>query len=1048
MNKRFSTLLAAALVAGGLSANAQTTQYGVSLVSDQIYTGTPVRNYVLTTSGTRSSVISVDGDVAKTQAASLTSVDSQLWTIAVTTVSGSNRFVLTNKATGLTLSFDPKSAVAADATGNVAVPTNGMSLESVSTDTEWTWYSAPNATSELQGTKEFTCAFTADSTMALAVNNSNEIFAYKYANNNVPTAVTALKLQVLIPQTQVMTAADLNVLGTGANTYFTLSTSKTGLEGASALINKKFHAEDNTANPGYVWLKNIESGAAVSKYAYVDTAFHVGTGTNANMWYKFANTQTASDYSKLANPEAFDFQIVRDLFKDSVMVSVNKEGLKEKSATAAANGSYWQNTQTGVQYTTPYNVVSAIQLTADTEVLTLYAANKDENLLFALSSPAADNTLTSVADGVYFITDEDGKYYAVPVHGAQNATTATASWVTVNDKEQNPAHMPAYQWVVLKDKTSDKVSATSPVTLVNREFPSVTITSAQLKKDANATYYYGIAGADSTALNAVPAEVLSDSLLGYKYFEKNDLLVNRYTFNYLHAYAQDKYIAKSATDSLATVLNGKGIFTIKAADALTQYGYIVNSAVAARIPGLKTLYRQSYTVEVPGTPSNSVLGVSAESKYAISSYVSAASFWFKENNSIEDVCYHAMIEHVTDYSKAGVTDDDMSATLKNQVWSETRTSAFLIAPYDAPLYRRFNSALLEGNEGDASDTLRFVEKYRGEYLQVEQNENFKVKGIDFLGIYTKNYTDEGKSFIVDTAWTGCGLKPQYLISIDREDQAFAEGEMCPVCQEIVANGGTRPANCPHDAAGKVAFHFGQYLVNFADSVANAENKADYAWKGYTRAGFVKAAHQGDSLYILVGPFADVTLSTFDAAAINAAITADASLAQYRINLRSEGHKNVTWSMRYVNPEAAANEVEEDRAFLIESDGDQDIAPVNGSWLKMQNGCLVISGSDGSASTFTQFTNDDDALIFNVEKGNAEDIATENEVIVAEGITVVAGNGNVTIAGAAGKKVVIANILGQTVANTVLTSDNATIAVPAGIVVVAVEGEDAVKTIVK
>ena len=51
-------------------------------------------------------------------------------------------------------------------------------------------------------------------------------------------------------------------------------------------------------------------------------------------------------------------------------------------------------------------------------------------------------------------------------------------------------------------------------------------------------------------------------------------------------------------------------------------------------------------------------------------------------------------------------------------------------------------------------------------------------------------------------------------------------------------------------------------------------------------------------------------------------------------------------------------------------------------------------------------------------------------------------------GAAGKKVVITNILGQTVANTVVTSDNATIAAPAGVVVVAIEGEDAVKAIVK
>ncbi|MFV0581043.1 MAG: DUF6383 domain-containing protein, partial [Parabacteroides gordonii] len=40
------------------------------------------------------------------------------------------------------------------------------------------------------------------------------------------------------------------------------------------------------------------------------------------------------------------------------------------------------------------------------------------------------------------------------------------------------------------------------------------------------------------------------------------------------------------------------------------------------------------------------------------------------------------------------------------------------------------------------------------------------------------------------------------------------------------------------------------------------------------------------------------------------------------------------------------------------------------------------------------------------------------------------------------------VLGQTIANTVLSSDNATISAPAGVVVVAIEGEAAVKAIVK
>ena len=74
--------------------------------------------------------------------------------------------------------------------------------------------------------------------------------------------------------------------------------------------------------------------------------------------------------------------------------------------------------------------------------------------------------------------------------------------------------------------------------------------------------------------------------------------------------------------------------------------------------------------------------------------------------------------------------------------------------------------------------------------------------------------------------------------------------------------------------------------------------------------------------------------------------------------------------------------------------------------------------------------------------------TANEGVAVSEVTVIAGEGQVTIAGAAGKKVVISNILGQVVVNTVITSDNAVIAAPQGVVVVAVEGEEAVKAIVK
>ena len=1094
MNKRFSTLLAAALVAGGLSANAQVAITGSS-ISDQIYS-TPARNYMLTTtpiSGTGQTLanaVAVNGEIAKLLPANTSDVNTKLWTIKVSTVSGSNRFVLVNKLDGTTLSYDVKSAVKADANAAIIVPATGdkaYSLVEANNDTEWTWYSAPNAVSEIAGGKAITCAFSADSTMALAANSAGEIFAYKYANNNVPTAsgsgYNQIGLQAVIPGTVDMTANDLNVLGEAPNKYFTLSTNKTGLVDGNILLGRKFHAATGN-NSGAVYLQTLKSdGTPDLKYAYVDTAFHVGTGTNLDTWYRFNITETANTYIELDVANAFDFYFKRDLFKDSVMISVPSAALKKHGAPdPSKNGSEWQTTNNALS---TYTTISAIKLTPSTEVLTLYSTPKTENLLFAVSSPEADETLTSVEDGVYYIKNKKGQYLAVPVYKAYSEYEGTYDWVTVNPEEQDPAHMPAYQWVVLKDKTSDKAAKTSTITLTNREFAkkidwpisgAATVVdnnyaTIQLRKNAGAEFMYvstysrPFYTTDSLAFEAVPATALSDTLLGYKNFDANDLLVNRYTFNYLHAYTMDKFIAKSAKDSLATVLDGKAVFALEEDGAIQDYGYDVTKA-SNRIAGLKQLRRQAYKVYIPAKY-DAYLGVNDESKYAISANMNPSTFFFKENNDLtgDDNCYHAMIQkerftygglNVVGYSKAGVTDDDLSATLKNQVSSETRTSAFLIGKYDAPLYRRFDSEKLEGNVGDAADTLRFVEKYRKEYLQVEANENFKVKGIDFLGIYTPDFTKDGKSFIVDTAFVNRfngNIKPQYLISIDRVDQAFEPGEMCPVCQEIVANGGTRPANCPHDKAGKAPFHMGKYLVNFADSVDQATtNATKYGWKGYTRAGFVKAAHMGDSLYILTGQFADVTLATFDTAAIHKAIKDNKYDAKYLIDLieNEDAHQKVTWSMRYLDPENAANEVEEDRAFLMESlstDG-RDIAPVEGQWLKMQNGCIVMSGTAGAPSTFDQFTNDDDALIFNIEKGSKDDIATDNETIATSEVKVIAGNGNVQIIGAAGKTVVVSNILGQTVANTVISSDNATIAAPAGVVVVAIEGEESVKAIVK
>ena len=105
------------------------------------------------------------------------------------------------------------------------------------------------------------------------------------------------------------------------------------------------------------------------------------------------------------------------------------------------------------------------------------------------------------------------------------------------------------------------------------------------------------------------------------------------------------------------------------------------------------------------------------------------------------------------------------------------------------------------------------------------------------------------------------------------------------------------------------------------------------------------------------------------------------------------------------------------------------------YIKWMNGVVVVVPQIANAEIFNM--NEDEA-------GNP----TANEAIAAEaGVQVIGGQGVVTVQGAAGKVVTVANILGQTLANQVAASDNVTIAVPAGIVVVSVDGE-ATKVVVK
>ena len=123
-------------------------------------------------------------------------------------------------------------------------------------------------------------------------------------------------------------------------------------------------------------------------------------------------------------------------------------------------------------------------------------------------------------------------------------------------------------------------------------------------------------------------------------------------------------------------------------------------------------------------------------------------------------------------------------------------------------------------------------------------------------------------------------------------------------------------------------------------------------------------------------------------------------------------------------------------YITKLDGAYSVRPVDQptKYLYALNGKLGFT------------TDTSKALPVTVGEGNP----TSNESIdnSASSSIVVTGNaGSVTIQGAQGETAYVRNLLGMPLAETVVTSDNATIAVPAGIVLVTV-GDETVKVVVK
>ncbi|MCD7838259.1 MAG: DUF6383 domain-containing protein [Clostridiales bacterium] len=293
-----------------------------------------------------------------------------------------------------------------------------------------------------------------------------------------------------------------------------------------------------------------------------------------------------------------------------------------------------------------------------------------------------------------------------------------------------------------------------------------------------------------------------------------------------------------------------------------------------------------------------------------------------------------------------------------------------------------------------NEPTRFL--YENSINVVANNGNGVAKdSLNFLGIYNSTATVKEAALFIDTAYIARtdNYMPQYMIGLR---QAYQEAGTILDCPDNNRNC-TDPSHRKETAAYRTA----DYLVSLSDSVPAGVKTHPSLYDGAVRLAFVPATHIEDTVIISSSKYVGTKQHANDS-----------------LLIENNKPNKATFALRIKDQDT--------KSFYLET--------VGGAFVCILNGVPVLTDKIA------------DAGVFNIEK--TTDAPVANEAVNAAVVKVTTREGAVVITGAEGKNVVITNVLGQIVASTVITSSEATISVPAGVVVVAVEGEAAVKAIVK
>ncbi len=413
-----------------------------------------------------------------------------------------------------------------------------------------------------------------------------------------------------------------------------------------------------------------------------------------------------------------------------------------------------------------------------------------------------------------------------------------------------------------------------------------------------------------------------------------------------------------------------------------------------------------------------------------------------------DSTYNIVTIKENDGVRADALSDEKIYVANSQQWGslkqmdlygEDNNSLMQVLPVDRPEYRQ-----IELVWGDTIKLWRNENESQVVYEKRDDKSVVEGDTLSFLNIDNDNQFNMNPAIFADTAyinrWDVDGVKNtcyQYLLAVNPTN---VSEYYCPLTPEHNTDAWREAHGGPCPDADRSAYVEGRFLVNLIDTanVYGLEHLHNNPYINLTEEGnycaklsFVPGKHMGDSLVIYRDEAMTDVIDTLYLG------TEDFNVAKFAFKYvdNEEGSFKIqTQWKEYLGNNTSMTDTEDFADHYEDYVTNGSIS--NEGYLRFVNGCLVVD------ETYQR------GDVFNMTERYTEQNPTANESINANGaVSVVATDGAVVIKGAEGKNVVIATILGKVVANETINSDNETIAVPAGIAVVSVDGES-FKVVVK